>query len=95
MGEKLPKPCTVINQPKEFTSRSTRAEFKILALFFYNNGVGRRRRKKSRGEKEREREREGEKEGGRVLALNPSSVTLCKFLNLLEPQFLCFFKKGK
>lgn len=82
MGEKLPRSCTAINQPKEFTSRSKRADFKILALFFYNNWVGRRKRRR------REREREGEKEGGRVLALNPSSVTLCKFLSFPEPQFL-------
>lgn len=57
MDEKLPKSCIAINQPKEFTFRNKRADLKILALFFYNNQVGRRKRKRRR---ERERRREGE-----------------------------------
>ena len=33
-------------------------------------------------------------EGG-VLALNPSSVTLCRFLNLPEPQFIFNTKESE
>lgn len=58
-----------------------------LAFLFYNNR-GREREKKENERKKKEEEKrergEGEKERQTFLALNPSSVTLNKSLNLFE-----------
>ena len=57
-----------------------------LALLLYNNRQRERGKNGNERKKKEEEKREGEREKERqtFLALNPSCVTLNKFLNLLE-----------
>lgn len=80
----MPQICTYVNQRNSLPEKKSRII--SLALLLYNNRQRERGKNGNERKKKEEEKREGEREKERqtFLALNPSSVTLNKSLNLLE-----------